>query len=78
MRSDRKDVRTAADQQDVIIADAANELAAVGKLFLGDAVRQIGTAWSWWILNLILSLVLNLILNRILGHGALPSIVRSA
>jgi hypothetical protein len=46
MRSDGEDVRSAADQQDFIVADAADELAAVGKLFLGDAVRQVGAAWS--------------------------------
>ena len=82
MRADGKDVRPAAHQQDVIVADTADELAAVGKLFLGDAVRQIGAAWMWLLLSLILNLSLNLslnwILNRILGHGALPSIVRSA
>ena len=51
MRADREDIRPAANEQDFIIADMADELPAVGKRRFGNAVRQVGTVWIGLILG---------------------------
>jgi hypothetical protein len=44
MRPDREDVRSATNQQDLLVADMAHELAAVRQPGVGDALRQVGSA----------------------------------